>query len=124
MTPRLSLIAALDTEGRVYFSLTQANTDQNVMLVFLRHLILTLDEERPNWREDTIILLDGARYHTGEDIREFLHKLQLPVIWSAPYSYATAPIELIFGGLKLGEHNPDRLPTGKKVSLSLSILIS
>ncbi len=28
MTPRISLIAALDTEGRVYFALTQANTDQ------------------------------------------------------------------------------------------------
>ncbi len=26
--PRISLIAALDTDGRVYFSLTQANTDQ------------------------------------------------------------------------------------------------
>ena len=75
VTPRLSLIAALDIEGRVYFSLTQDNTDQNVMLVFLRHLILTLDEERPNWRGDTIILLDGARYHTGEKIRDYIHKL-------------------------------------------------
>ena len=27
LTPRLSIIAALDTEGRVYFTLTQANTD-------------------------------------------------------------------------------------------------
>ncbi len=27
VTPRLSLIAALDTDGRVYFTLTQANTD-------------------------------------------------------------------------------------------------
>ena len=45
MTPRLSLIAALDTDGRVYFALTQANTDQNVMLAFLRHLVVKLDEE-------------------------------------------------------------------------------
>ena len=88
------------------------------MMVFFRHLILQLDEERPGWREDTIILLDGARYHTGEGIREYLHKMQLQVIWSAPYSYATAPIELLFGGLKLGELNPDKLPTGKKVFFS------
>ena len=27
VTPRLSLIAALDTDGRAWFSLTQANTD-------------------------------------------------------------------------------------------------
>ena len=73
------------------------------MMVFLRHLIMQLDNERPGWRADTIILLDGARYHTCEDIREYLHKMQLQVIWSAPYSYSTAPIELLFGGLKLGE---------------------
>ena len=75
VTPRLSLIAALDTEGRVYYSLTQANTDQQVMLVFLRHLVMMLDEERPGWRADTVVLLDGARYHTGEEIREYLHKM-------------------------------------------------
>ena len=32
---RIALIAALDTEGCIYYSLTQANTDQNVMMVFL-----------------------------------------------------------------------------------------
>ena len=36
---RISLIAALDSEGNVYYSLTQANTDQNVMLAFLYHLV-------------------------------------------------------------------------------------
>ena len=35
VTPRLSLLAALDTDGRCWFSLTQANTDQKVMLAFL-----------------------------------------------------------------------------------------
>lgn len=86
------------------------------MLAFLRHLVAELDEERPGWRADTIILLDGARYHTGEKIREYLHKLQLQVIWTGPYSYAAAPIERLFAGLKFGELNPAQLPTGKKVS--------
>ena len=31
MSPRLALIAALDTDGNVYFSLTHANTDSNVI---------------------------------------------------------------------------------------------
>ncbi len=43
------------------------------------------------------------------------------MIWSAPYSYSTAPIELLFGGLKLGELNPERQPTGKKVSIYFSL---
>ena len=40
---RLSLITALDTSGRVYYSLTQATTDQNVVLEFLTHLVQVLD---------------------------------------------------------------------------------
>ena len=35
LSTRLALIAALDTDGRVYFSLTHANTDSNVMLLFI-----------------------------------------------------------------------------------------
>ena len=123
VAPRISLIAALDTDGRVFFSMTQVNTDQKVMMVFLAYLIQKLDQETPGWRQDTYVLLDGARYHTGEDIRDFLHKMQLQVIWSAPYSYSTAPIELMFSGLKFGDINPRNEPTGKKVRELFFILI-
>ena len=113
---RISLIAGLDTEGNIFYSLTQANTDSDVMMVFLLHLVEQLDLERPSWRDDTVLLLDGARYHTGSRVREFLRKLELQVIWSGPYSYSTAPIERVFGLLKFGELNPDGKATGKKVS--------
>ena len=116
VTPRISLIAALDTEGRVYYALTQANTDQHVMMVYLQHLISKLDAESADWREHTYVLMDGARYHTGEEIRQFLHRMQIRVIWTAPYCYTTSPIELLFGGLKFGELNPMKLSVGKKVS--------
>ena len=36
VSPRLALIAALDTDGRVYFSLNHSNTDSDVILLFLR----------------------------------------------------------------------------------------
>ena len=41
-------------------------------------------------------------------------KMELPIIYSGPYSYSTAPIESVFAALKLGDLNPDRLPTGKR----------
>ena len=47
VAPRISLIAALDTEGRVYYSLTQCNTDQKVFMVFLAYLAQKLDQETP-----------------------------------------------------------------------------
>ena len=43
-----------------------------------------------------------------------LERMGLRVMFSAPYSWAAAPCELAFSALKLGELNPERLPTGKK----------
>ena len=35
MLPRISVIAAVDTEGDVYVSLTQVNTDTPIMKMYL-----------------------------------------------------------------------------------------
>ena len=123
VTPRLTLIAALDTEGRVYFTLTHANTDSDVLLAFMKHLMRQLDSEDPDWQEKTVFLLDGARYHTGEEMREYFRKLQVQVMYSGPYSYAAAPIEMVFGALKQGELNPERRPAGKRYVPSFHLLI-
>ena len=49
VAPRISIIAALDTEGRIWFALTQANTDADIMTTFIRRLMKRLDRERPGW---------------------------------------------------------------------------
>ena len=41
-------------------------------------------------------------------------RLYLPVMYSGPYAYGAAPIEKVFAAIKLGDLNPERLPTGKK----------
>ena len=84
------------------------------MTTFLRYLIQQLDLETPGWQEDSIILLDNASWHNKPEMKQRLARLKLPIIYSGPYSYSTAPIELVFGALKLGDLNPNRLPTGKK----------
>ena len=114
VAPRISLIAALDTDGKIWFSLTQANTDTDVMTTFLRYLVRELDRESPGWQETTTILLDNAAWHTNQVMKQRLARLDLPIIYSGPYSYSSAPIESMFAALKLGDLNPDRLPTGKK----------
>ena len=48
------------------------------------------------------------------ETREVLKKLDLPVIFSGPYSYSTAPIEMMFGGLKNGRLIEPTEPTGKR----------
>ena len=81
VTPRLSMIAALDTEGRVWFSLSHANTDSNTMTVFLHYLTKTLDSEIPDWRDNTIFLLDNASYHRSQETKAIMHKMGLKVIY-------------------------------------------
>ena len=49
MQPRLSMITALDTDGRVFFSLSHATTDQDTFMLFMRHLVAHLDRETPGW---------------------------------------------------------------------------
>ena len=108
------MLAALDTEGRIYFALTQANTDADVMTTFLRALTRQLDVETPGWQENSTILLDNASWHNSPVMKERLARMKLPMTYSGPYSYSTAPIELVFGALKLGDLNPNKLPTGKR----------
>ena len=61
-----------------------------------------------------MILLDGSKYHVSEETRDRIKRLRLNVIFSAPYSYSTAPIELLFGGIKTGQFYPFNEPSGKK----------
>ena len=114
ITPSLAMISALDTDGRIYFSLGHANTDQDTFMLFMRHLVAKLDSETPGWQENSIILLDNAPYHVGTEARSYLRKMQIPIMYTAPYSYSASPIEMLFSILKLGELNEDREPTGKR----------
>ena len=114
ITPRIAMITALDTEGRIYFSLSHANTNSQMMLLFLSRLCRVLDKDGWGWRDNTVILLDGAKYHTSKEAKDALAYLQIPAIFSGPYSYDGAPCELLFGHLKKTDINASRLSTGKK----------
>ena len=114
VSPRISVIAAIDTDGNVWLALTQANTDSNVLLTFFKSLMTRLDRELPGWQQETLILLDGAKYHTSPEMRSHFEALDLPVIFTAPYSYSSSPIERLFSALKLGELNQLKVSTGKR----------
>ena len=58
--PRISLITAFDTNGKLWWALTQANTDTNVMSMFINQLVRLLDLDQPGWEEESVILLDNV----------------------------------------------------------------
>ena len=99
------MIAALDNFGKIWFSLGHAATDGDVIALFLMNMVKMLDNEDPNWRDNTIFLWDNTPYHTSAETKMIIHRLGLQIIYSGPYSFSAAPIETLFSGLKLGELN-------------------
>ena len=63
LSMKVAVIAAISTEGHIYYSLTHSLTNSEVIGMFFYHLCKTLDLEDANWRENTVVLLDGASYH-------------------------------------------------------------
>ena len=84
------------------------------MALFLLALTKALDSETPGWRENTIFLWDNATYHRRQETKVIIQRLGLKIIYSGPYGYSASPIEMLFGGLKVGEINPELLTTGKR----------
>ena len=100
LSHRVNMIAAIDTDGRLYMSLTQFNTDSDVMLMFMSRLADLLTHEQKDWRDNTYWLLDNAPYHKSKEVRKHLLNLGVKVILSGQYAYGSAPIELFFNYYK------------------------
>ena len=82
------MIAAVSSEGKAWLALTQCNTDENVMQLFLSKLATCLTETYGvRWRERTAIVMDGASYHRSAETRSSLKHFGMKVVLSAPYSY-------------------------------------
>ena len=111
---RLSLIAAMDTHGQVYFAVTQSTVDSEVFVAFLLRLAETLDSEDPDWRDNTVIVLDNASYHHGEETMEALATLRVPTMLAGQYGYDGSPCEKLFAHLKIGDLNPGDISSGKR----------
>jgi hypothetical protein len=48
--------------------------------LYIQQLVLKLDKERPNWRKNTIITMDGAAYHASAGTYQLLKKLRVPIM--------------------------------------------
>ena len=80
------------------------------MEIFLRQLVLKLDQEDAEWRENTVLLLDNAPYHTSESTIDLMEGLNIPLLFTGPHSYDAAPIELLFAAFKSADINPRHIP--------------
>ena len=100
------MILGLDSNGQVYLTMVQSNSNSKIMDIFFRQLTLKLDQERKKWRKDTVILLDNAKYHNSSTTLKLFETLNLPILFTGPHSYDAAPCELLFAAFKSKDINP------------------
>ena len=114
LVPRISMIVGVDTLGNIYLSLTQSNSNSQIMDIFFRYLDQRLEKERKKWKNNTIIILDNAPYHNSSYTLKTFESLKLPIMFTGPHSYDGSPCELFFAQFKQADINPRHLPMGKK----------
>ena len=58
VSPRISLIACVGSDGSSYYSLTQVNTNENVFCTYLTWLVRRLHSQDRDWRDKCVFLLE------------------------------------------------------------------
>ena len=90
------------------------NTDHKTFCLFISKLAARLSADDKSWRDNTLLLIDGARYQTARESIRHMKALGFNIVVSAPYSFASAPVEYAFAFLKSTDLNPSGLKTGKR----------
>ena len=75
---------------------------------------MVLDSEDPDWRNSSVLVLDGASIHRSEETCRAMAALKIPVMIAGPYGFDGSPCEKLFAQLKVGNLNPDCIKTGKR----------
>ena len=114
MTPRLSVLTAIDTDGNVYNAITGVNTDSDVFRLFLAKLCDKLYAEDAQYKQHVVLHFDGAPYHKTDDVRDYLRMQGVQAIINGPYGYDSVVCELFFSALKSTNLHPTHAKTSKK----------
>jgi transposase len=59
-----------------------------------------LDVVEPEWRKTSVVMLDNARIHNTDEVKEVVTKCRIPIFYTAPASFEVLPIELVFSRVK------------------------
>lgn len=103
---RIQLIAAISSKGRGWIQIGFGNNNSDTFWHFILQLTKILEAENKNWREETRIMLDNAKYHKSRVNMRRYNKLEIPVFFLGPYSFDVAAIERLFANIKRNDLNP------------------
>jgi hypothetical protein len=86
--------------GEHYYAMVRNSNTQYTFSIFLEDLADRLDQENRKWRENTVFLMDNARLHLTQVVKEVIFKKRIPIFTSAPASFHCLPVEMVFAKVK------------------------
>ena len=84
------------------------------MVTYLNKLVAILAKEDPQFRQNTVLVYDGASYHKSPGTRLTLKRLGISYLVAAPYGYDSMIVEYWYSYFKSEQINPTHLKNGKK----------
>lgn len=103
----MHMVAAISSRGRSWFCVGSGNNNSATFLLFLLRLCKELDDECADWRQKVVVQLDNAAYHRSKQCMDAFASCAIPVFLQGPYSFRTAPVELVFAQVKKRNLLPD-----------------
>lgn len=102
----LNIIAAVSSDGKFMYTVNSGKNNTYTFILFLIKLSNHLDNIVPNWRQNSIIMIDNAPYHRSKMIMSKFSQLKVPILFLGPYQFKLAPVELMFSYIKCRDLNP------------------
>jgi transposase len=103
---RLSVVGALTVEGFLGGLEVTGTVNGDVFEAFIEQIVI------PHLRPGTVVLLDNATFHHGEDLRAKMEATGARVLFLPPYSPEYNPIEACWSKLKawIRKCSPETIP--------------
>ncbi len=105
---------AVSSDGDRYFQFLRGTNNEASVSAFFFELASYLDITKPDWRDSHVLLLDNCSSHKTKITRTVLRNLGFKVMFSAPASFLSAPVEMLFGAVK----RKDKRQSYKSVAMS------
>ena len=104
--PMVNIIAGVSSNGGLFYTVNRGKTNSWTFLNYIVKLVAHLDIIDPDWRKNTIIMIDNASYHRSIFTKAKLEILKVPIMYMGPYHFRLAPAELFFSFIKGKDLNP------------------
>jgi len=69
------MVAAVDTWGKMWYSLSQANSNSASTILGMTELVQLLDDESPGWRSNTLWMWENAPSYVSTPVLEVINRL-------------------------------------------------